>query len=137
MTFWCQYFDILLKSNLKNWVHTAYYIAPRKKTLSIFPISVIFNFDLYFHEINEFVWFFFQLWSFHEIFDCHRNLDGFPNHVIVGYGRTQIYWNGLQPFTRAFYFCRGHVSYKSGLFVQKIFLSRLVLLWILQIWRIY
>ena len=134
MTFWCQYFDILLKSNLKNWVHITYY---QEKTPLFFPISVIFNFDLYFHEINELIWFFFQLWSFHEIFNCHRNLDGFPNHVIVGYGRTQIYWNGLQPFTRAFYFCRGHVSYKSGLFVQKIFLSRLVLLWILQIWRIY
>ena len=34
--------------------------STKKKTLSIFPISVIFNFDLYFHEINELIWIFFS-----------------------------------------------------------------------------
>ena len=36
------------------------YTYTKKKPLSIFPIFVIFNFDLYFHEINELIWIFFS-----------------------------------------------------------------------------
>ena len=50
---------------------------------------------LSFHEIFELFFSIFQLWSFHEIFNCHRNLDGIPNHVFVGHGRTQVHFTSF------------------------------------------
>jgi len=62
---------------------------------------------------------------------------GFPNNVTDGHSGLKIYWHGLQPFARAFDILRVHVPDKSGLFIQEIFLPRLVLLWMFQGRRVY